>query len=145
MENFVDLFSGDAFTLQSLTAAINDIDHVPDRSGRLVFANADVAKPVNTLSVAIERVGEELKLIQTTARGAPAEKILADKRSLLELQVPHIQLEDTILADSVQGVREFGTSNQTQSVEGVVNKRLRKCANRLDYTLEHHRLGALAP
>jgi len=28
-------------------------------------------------------------------------------------------------------------------VEGVVNKRLRKCANRLDYTLEHHRLGAL--
>jgi len=102
VENFVDLFSGDAFTLQSLTAAINDIDHVPDRSGRLVFANADVAKPVNTLSVAIERVGEELKLIQTTARGAPAEKILADKRSLLELQVPHIQLEDTILADSVQ-------------------------------------------
>jgi hypothetical protein len=49
VENFIDLFSGDAFTLQSLTAAINDIDHVPDRAGRLVFSNADVARPVNTL------------------------------------------------------------------------------------------------
>jgi hypothetical protein len=141
--NFADLFSGDAFSLESLTAAINDIDHIPDRAGQLVFANADVMKPVNTLSVAIERVGEELKLIATTARGAPAEKIIGDKRSLLQLQVPHLQVEATILADSVQNVREFGTSNQLTTVESEVNKRLVKCARRLDHTLENHRLGAI--
>jgi hypothetical protein len=140
---FLDLFSDDAFTLQSLTAAINDIDHIPSRAGTLVFANTDVVKPVNTVSVAIERVGEDLKLIQTTARGAPAEKLLGDRRSLLELKVPHIQLEDAIHADSVLGVREFGTSNQLRTVEGEVNKRLAKCARRLDFTLEHHRLGAI--
>ena len=109
MSNFADLFSGDAFTLESMIAAINDIDHIPSRAGQLVFAHRDVTAPVNTLDVAIERVDQHLKLVATTARGAPAEKEQADKRSLIKLSVPHIQIEDTIQADSVQGVREFGT------------------------------------
>ncbi|QWG17853.1 major capsid protein [Bradyrhizobium sediminis] len=143
MDNFTDLFSGDAFTMQSLSAAINEVDHIPGRAGQLVFASQDVLKPVNTLSVVIERVGEDLKLIQTTARGAPAEKLLGDKRSMISLDIPHIQLEDTIYADSVQNVRQFGTSNQLTTVESAVNKSLTKIAHRLDFTLEHHRLGAV--
>lgn len=143
MSNFADLFSGDAFTLESMIAAINDIDHIPSRAGQLVFAHRDVTAPVNTLDVAIERVDEQLKLIATTARGAPAEKEQADKRSLIKLSVPHIQIEDTIQADSVQGVREFGTSNQLTTVQSAVDKSLTKMARRLDLTLEYHRLGAL--
>ena len=142
-DNFLDMFSGDAFTMQSLSAAINEVDHIPGRAGQLVFSDPEVLKPVSTLSAVIEREGEDLKLIQTTARGAPAEKLIVDKRSMIHLDIPHIQLEDTITADAVQNVREFGTSNQLSTVESVVAKRLAKIAHRLDYTLEFHRLGAL--
>ncbi len=140
---FADLFTNDAFSLTGMIAAINDVDHIPDRSGVLAFASRDVLKGVPTTNVVIERVGEDLRLVATTARGAPAEKIVGDRRSLLELKVPHIQIEDTIHADEVQGVREFGTTNQFTTLESAVRKRLTKMARRLDYTLEFHRLGAL--
>jgi hypothetical protein len=138
-----DLFSNDAFSVTSMIAAINDVDHIPSRAGERVFANSDVMQGIPTINAAVERVGEELKLVQTTARGAPAEKLVGDRRSLLELKIPHIPLEDTIHADEVQGVREFGTTDQLRTVQSVVNKRLTKIARRLDLTLEHHRLGAL--
>jgi hypothetical protein len=141
--NMADLWGDEAFELTSMIAAINEIDSIPGRAGDLVFAKAGVENPISTTTVAIESVAQELRLIQTTARGAPAEKELADKRKLFNLTVPHIQLEDTILADSVQNVREFGSTNQLRTVQSVVNRQLTKIAHRLDYTLEFHRLGAL--
>ena len=138
-----DIFTDPAFSLTSMIAAINDVDHIPDRAGTLVFAERDVMKGVPTLKVVIERVGEDLKLVATSARGAPAEKVIGDRRSMLELNIPHIQLEDTIQADSIQGVREFGTANQSSTLGSEVRKRLTKIAHRMDYTLEFHRLGAL--
>lgn len=142
-KEIANLFTGDAFEMASLTAAINDVDHIPGRAGQLVFADSKVTKPISTLTIAIERVGEHLELIQTTPRGAPSQKLVGDKRSLFSFQVPHLQVGDTIYADSVQNVREFGSSNVMVSVESAVTKSLTKMANRLDFTLENHRLGAL--
>ncbi|UGX89852.1 major capsid protein (plasmid) [Bradyrhizobium barranii subsp. barranii] len=141
--NIADLFSGDAFELSSLTAAINEVDHIPGRAGQLVFADSRVSKPISTLSIMIERVGETLELVQTAPRGAPAEKLAADRRSLVSFKVPHLQVEDSIYADSVQGVRQFGSSNVLLTVESKLNEVLTKMSRRIDYTLEHHRLGAL--
>jgi hypothetical protein len=47
------------------------------------------------------------------------------------------------MAESVQGVREFGSTDQLRSVQSVVNKQLGKMSSRFDLTLEHLRLGAL--
>jgi len=48
-----------------------------------------------------EREGS-LNLVETTARGAPAIQNTTNKRKARSLVVPHIALEDTILADEVQ-------------------------------------------
>jgi Phage major capsid protein E len=138
---FPDIFNDDAFTLVSLTAAINNIDHVPGRAGDLVFAG--VGEGVASISVAIESKDEALTLIQTSLRGAPAPKETRDKGKLRHLGIPQIKLEETIGAHSIQGVRQFGSTDQLLGVQTVVNQQMAKMTNRHDLTLEYHRLGAL--
>lgn len=139
--NFMDIFNDDAFSLTSLTAMINEIDYVPGRAGELAFAG--VSEGINTYSAAIERVGTALSLVRTSARGGPAPKENDDKGTLRSVTVPHIKLEATIQAASVQGVRELGSTDVVRSVQSVINSRMRKMTGRFDMTLEFHRLGAL--
>ena len=57
--------------------------------------------------------------------------------------VPHIALEDTILADEVQNVRAFGSESMLEGVQAVVNQRMSEMATKMDATLEHLRIGAI--
>jgi Phage major capsid protein E len=140
--NVANLWADDGFSAASLTAAINDIDHIPSRAGAVVFDDPDVFKGVNTISVAIEREQESIKLIRTSPRGGPVEKEGATKRSLIKFDIPQIKLEDTIYADQVQDARKFGTLDPL-TPEEALSSRMQKMASRLDYTTEFHRLGAL--
>ncbi|WP_027521757.1 major capsid protein [Bradyrhizobium sp. Ec3.3] len=139
--NWTDIFNDDAFSLTSMVAAINEIDHVPSRAGTLAFAGT--AQGVNTDTIVIERKGVTLTLVPTAPRGSSAQKELPTKANLRSTVIPHVPVEDTIRADEVKGVREFGTTDQLRTVQSVVNARLAKMASRLDLTLENHRLGAL--
>lgn len=140
--NHFDIFNDDAFSLVSMVAAINEVDHVPGRAGQLAFAGA--GEGVATHSVSIESKADVLTLIQTSQRGAPSEKQgVPGKRLLKSVHIPHIKLEDSIQAASVIGVREFGSTDQLRSVQTVINSQLGLMAQRMDLTLEHHRLGAL--
>lgn len=139
---FPDIFNDDAFSLVALTAAINNIDHVPGRAGALAFQG--VGEGVATLTVSIESRAEALTLIKTSRRGGPSEKEAPTmKATLRSVDIPHIKLEDQIAAHSVQGVRAFGTTNELLGVQTVVNTQLGKMARRHDMTLENHRLGAI--
>ena len=57
--------------------------------------------------------------------------------------MPHIALEDTILADEVQNVRAFGSESMLEGVQAVVNQRMSEMATKMDATLEHLRIGAI--
>jgi hypothetical protein len=138
---FTDIFNDDAFSLISLTATINNVDHVPGRAGALAFAG--VSEGIPTLSAVFESKAESLTLIREQPRGAPPEQEKKDKANLRSISVPHFPLEATIRADEVQGVRAFGTTDQLASVESVVNGYIRKMGQRHDLTLEYLRLGAL--
>lgn len=137
----MDIFNDDAFSLVSMVAAINNIDHVPGRAGDLVFAG--VGEGVATDTVSIEMLDDSLTLIQTSARGSPSEQEKEGKRTLRSVGIPHIKLEETIGAARVRNVRAFGSSSALKGVQSVVNGQLAKMSNRHDLTLEHHRLGAL--
>jgi len=139
--NHMDIFNDDAFSLVSLTAAINNLDFVPGRIGELAFAG--VAEGVNSLTVSIEQRGQGLTLVQTSPRGGPAPKEVQDKGNIRPVSIPQIKIEDTIGAHQIQGVREFGSTDQLRGVTAVVNGQLQKMARRLDLTLEYHRLGAV--
>ncbi len=136
----VDVFSGNAFSTITLTDAVNKMPFVPGRAGSLgIFEEFGI--PTTTIMVE-EREGT-LFLIPTTPRGAPAAQNTRNLRKARSLAVPHIALEDTVLANEVQDVREFGQENAIQAVQSVVNQRLLEMTQKLDATLEHLRVGAL--
>lgn len=136
-----DIFNDDAFSLTSLVAAINEVEHVPGRAGALAFAGA--GEGVSTTSVAFERIGDAISLVPASARGGPAPKQGTNKGTLRNLTVPHIKIEDTVQAASVLNVRAFGSTDQLRGVQSVVNGQFAKMGTRLDLTLEHLRLGAI--
>ena len=137
----LDWINDDDFSVVSLTNAINKMDHVPGRVGELAFAGA--GEGINTYTPVVEEKSESLTLIQSSARGAPAEQETVDKRTLRSLVVPHIKLEQTINAYQIQNVRAFGSSDALVGVQAVINQQLGKLARRHDLTLEHLRFGAI--
>lgn len=136
----LDIFSNSAFSVISLTDSINKIPFIPGRIGQLgIFMESGIT----TTSVMIEEREGSLNLIETTSRGAPAVQNQLNKRKARSFVVPHIALEDTILADEIQNVRAFGSESQLESIEQVIEFRLAEMAQKHDATLEHMRIGAI--
>jgi len=137
----LDIFRGSAFSVQSLTDAINKIPFVPGRLGQIIPWNE---AGITTLSVMIEEKSGVLNLIQPTPRGGPGETIAKQKRTARQLTVPHIQRDDAVYADEVQGIRAFGSETQLETVQGKVNERFAEHVNLgFDPTLEWMRVGAM--
>ena len=104
----LDIFKDDAFTLTALTAAIQNVPFQPARLAPLFGA----AEGVNTRSVMIESYDNVLALVPVSQRGAPATPTQHGTRSLRSFTIPHLKVEDAILADEVLGVRAFGTESE---------------------------------
>jgi hypothetical protein len=125
--------------MTEMTAAINKQPYVPGRIGQLgIFEE----KGITTTSIIIEEQSGSLSLVPSTPRGAPPAQNTQSKRKQRSLVVPHLPIEDTVLASEVQDIRAFGTT-QLQAVEQVRDQKLATMANRLDATLEYHRVGAI--
>lgn len=136
----LDVFSNNAFSVISLTDSINQTPFVPGRIGQLgIFAESGIT----TTTVMIEERAGSLNLIETTSRGAPAVQNQHNKRKARSFVVPHVALEDTILADEIQNVRAFGSESDLESIQQVVEFRLAEMARKHDATLEHLRVGAI--
>ena len=127
------------FSLETLTAAINELPHQPTALGDSGLFSYD---GVATLTVDLEKKGNLLSLVSTAPRGAPGEAVGRETSNLRTFRVPHIPLADQIMADEVQGVRMFGTTDQAEPIEARLNAVLALGKSRLDYTLEAHRIGA---
>lgn len=128
------------FSLESLTAAINELPHLPSQLGDSgLFSYGGVA----TLTVDIEKKGRTLSLVGTKPRGAGGDSMGRDTRNIRTFRIPHLPLNDEVLADEVQGVRLFGTTDQPEPVDRRVNEVMQIGVQRFDLTMEYHRLGAL--
>jgi hypothetical protein len=136
----LDIFSNNAFSVISLTDAVNKMPFVPGRIGQLGLFEE---KGVSTTSIMIEEKEGSLTLIETSQRGGPAQQNKHNKRKARSLAIPHIALEDTIQADEIQNVRSFGSEAQLEGVQSVVNSRLGEIMPKHDATLEHLRIGAI--
>lgn len=136
----LDVFNQDAFSLQSLTAAINAQPYKPGRIGQLGLFGE---QGINTTVAVVESVNGTLSLVANQPRGVRGGVVSADKRKARSFIVPHLPTSSTIMADEVQSVRAFGTESELQSVQAIVNQRLAEMSSRLDVTLEHHRIGAI--
>lgn len=136
----LDIFNDDAFSMASLTAAVQEIPYAPSRLGDLgIFAE----KPINTLVAMVESEGGVLTLVDATPRGAPGTPMSHGGRNVRGFAVPHIQPEDFITADEIIGLRAFGTESELETVVRFLAKRMAPMVNSVSYTREAHRVAAI--
>ena len=139
MPAILDVFKADAFSMLNLTAGINKMPFVPGRAGRLgVFRE----KGVTTRAIMVEERSGTLALIPNTAVGAPPNQNAHGKRTVRNFIIPHLPLEDQVLASELQGIRAFG-GTQLQGVQELINERMQDMTSKHDATVEYGRIGAI--
>src|SRR5689334_19636819 len=98
MDSLVDIFSGDAFSVRTLTDAIN---LVPIQYGRVNQLGLFQEKGVNTTTISIEAMNGVLNLIPSSARGTAAPKNKTGKRVLKPASILRFALDDQILPEDI--------------------------------------------
>ena len=139
----MDIFNNDAFSLASMSEAI---ERVPTNPGRLGQLNLFTPKPIRTTIFGIEEREGVLNLIQTSDRGEPLEKGTVQKRKMRYFETSRIAKQDTINASELAFVRAFNTEDQVKQVQAEIASRLSGATGLVadvDYTKEYHRLGAI--
>lgn len=136
----LDIFNNDAFSVSSLTAAIQEVPYTPGRIGQLGLF---LSEGITTTTVQIEKNGNTLSLVSSKERGTPGVVVNADKRTMIPFNTIHLPQRATIGADAIQNVRAFGSESDVETVQTVVNTRLAKMRRDLDATIEHHKVGAI--
>jgi hypothetical protein len=136
----LDIFNNNAFGIVSLTDAINNLKFVP---GRISSMGLFTESSVNVTSVAIEQKNGVLSLVSPSARGGPGSTISRSSRNLRNISVPHFQIDDSVMAESVQGVRAFGSETELETVLGKVLEQSVDHVNAMAATQEYSRIGAI--
>ena len=136
----LDVFNNDAFSVLSMTDAVNKLPYVPGQVSRLGIFDED---PVSTTTIMIEEQDGALALVEPTPRGGPGETTDNEKRKVHALAVPHYQRDDAVMADEVQNIRAFGAEDEVETVQAKVDQKMAKHTRALDATLEHQRIGAV--
>ncbi|TIX63751.1 MAG: major capsid protein, partial [Mesorhizobium sp.] len=136
----LDVFNADAFSVTSLTDAVNAIKFVPGRIGALgLFQESGVA----TTSVVIEERDGVLSLVSPTPRGGPGSVITKALRTARPFIVPHFEINDAVMAEEVQNVRAWGSETEVEMVQGKVAERLAIHSQSMEATIEYARIGAI--
>lgn len=135
-----EIFSSDLFTAESLTAAINKAPYIPGQIAALALFEE---KGIATTKAAIELRNNTLTLVPSVGRGAPATVYRPGSREGVSFECAHLLQRSTLLADSIQDVREFGTTD-LKTLEGTMEvDHLAPMRSNIEGTIEYHRIGAI--
>lgn len=137
----LDIFDDDAFSLHSLTAAIDKLPYVPGRLGKMgIFKQAPIT---TTIAIVEERQGT-LALVPAMARGQQGSMTnSSDRRTIRSFVVPHNPQFDAVYAAELEGKRAFGSEDQTEVFSQIVNDKLEVMKSNHELTFEYHRIGAI--
>lgn len=135
-----NVHTGDPFSLESLTAAVNK---KPYRPGQVTATGIFDEDGVTTTMISVEMKDGQLGLVDPSARGGPGETADDETRKKIPVAIPHYQRDDSIIADEVQNVRAFGTEDAAEMLDDRVNGKAQRHGADLTMTLEHQRVGAI--
>lgn len=126
------------FSVEELSLAITNL---PTRIGNV--GDIELFRTVSgtTNQFSVEFYADTNILVPTTPWGGVAPKNSTGKRTAKSWQIPHMPLEDVVLASDVMGVRGFGTS-EAETVQGKVLDKLQGMKNKIDATLAFRRMKA---
>jgi hypothetical protein len=137
----LDIFNSDAFSLVSLTVAMEKLPYVPSRVGQM---NLFAPTPQTTSVAIVEEKRGKLTLLPTRPRDyQPSTANSEERRKLWTFPVPHVPNNSSIWADDLQGKRAFGSEDALEVYTTVVNERMEKMKQDHEVTHEWHRVGAL--
>ncbi|MBT2130116.1 major capsid protein [Aliiroseovarius lamellibrachiae] len=129
----------DEFDIVTLTASVNNQPFVPGQMGATgVFDEEGVP----TTSIKVEEQNGKLDIIEPSPRGGPGQTVDDDDRQTFTFEVDHFEINDSVNADEIQGVRMFGTNDDLEVMENRIDTKLARHARSMDATLEHQRIGA---
>lgn len=136
----LDIFKTDAFSMVSLTLAINKLPHVPGRIGSMGLFTK---RGITTHTAVVEEQQGRLALIPTAARGTHPNVWSRKGRNVRSFEVPYVPLDTAVMAEDVQGVRAFGSENALEGVTQVVNDKLGDLKQNHEATWEFFRVKAI--
>lgn len=136
----MSIFESELFGVNNLTASINQQETVPGRIGELgIFEESGMTSTV----AKIEHKQGKLKLVSNQPRGSVGQSLGSENRSIIAVNATHLPQIDSVMADEVNGVRAFGTENQFEAVQTVIDGKTARMRRNIDATIEYHRVGAL--
>lgn len=136
----LNIFDNDAFSVTSLTATVNKQPPVPGRIGQLGYFEEE---GISTVNFGIEAKEGKLEIVASQPRGSNGQDLERDTRKLIPFRTVHLPQTGSVQPDEVQGVREFGSEDQTVALQSVIEKKTTKMTRNIDATMEYHRVGAL--
>ncbi|GGF24391.1 minor capsid protein E [Youhaiella tibetensis] len=136
----MDIFNSSAFSMTSLTGAVQKIGYKPQLLGQLGIFEP---MPVRTRSLFVDRRENALTLIPTSPTGAPPKELEVDPRNAVPLKTTRLAKGFTLYAEEIQGIRAFGSESELAQVQAEYLRRMSSVRDDMDLTHEYHRLGAL--
>jgi len=136
----MDVFNADAFSLTSLSGAVNKLPYKPQLLGELGIFEP---MPVRTRNIFVDQRDGALNLIQSSADGSPPDELDRDDRKAIPLKAVRLAKGATIRAAEIASWRAFGTEDQNTVVMSEYARRMERVRQDMELTHELHRLGAL--
>lgn len=140
---FMNIFENDAFSLASMSDAI---ERVPTNPGTLNQLNIFSSRGIRDLTIGIEERKGTFSLIPFSDRGAPMGQGSGTKSKLRYFKTARIAKADTITAGELQFVREFGTEDQVKQLQTELARRMSGPTGLIadvEYTKEYMALAAI--
>lgn len=136
-----DIFNNDAFSVTTMTDALQEVKYKPTFITGLGLFESE---SVDTLSIALEKQNDEsLIIVPSSPRGGPGSTMGSERRNLRNLNVPHYQIDDAVMADRVQSVRAFGEERARISLQQFIAKRAKKARQSFELTAERQKLALI--
>lgn len=136
----IDIFGNSAFSMTSLTGAINNRPALPSM---ITGMNLFTPKSVRSKDLFVDQTDGVLKLIGFSERGAPATQGERGGRKSINFTIPRLATEDKVWAQEIAGLRETGSETELMSVQTEVMSRLDQMNQNISYSEEYLALAAL--
>lgn len=137
----MDIFNGSAFSAISLTQGVRRLQTVP---GLLGSMGLFTPVPVRTRTIAVESKSNKLKILKTSEIGAPRTARENDKASIVDLRVRRIEEYGRIDAETIQGIREFGSETEMKQLQREIAEMQLNLGNDMMATKERLYLSCIA-
>lgn len=135
----MNVFTQDAFSATSLTAAIDKIDYVPGLLSGMPGLVTPV--PVRSDAIWIEERSTGFVVLPFSPRGAPPHQTGGDIRIARPFATLRYSDASRITASELFGIRDFGSETALKSLQGEIAQRQFKMKQNFALTKEYHLLN----